>query len=430
MKLFTKTLFLFILSFNLIAANTQLNCNFTAASGNLIYSGVNSSSNYTLYILNVEDFSATFFGNFDDGVINYALHQDSILNFISSSSTGFLGSSGQIPEYISQLFCQPFFISAIHGLDLDGDGIIDDLGSNCNTVFTSRPIYILPYFYIDYTQDLNLSNGSYQDGSILYVIQANNLSCMDTVPINLTVNGNSGFYLDSIYTYQDPITGNSALPFGEHNLYLEIENLDGSIFVIDLIVNISCGFCAIQLVNFEGHSTENGNLLEWATQSELENDHFTVYKSDNGTDFKSIAQIQGSGTSSKTKNYSFLDETENTSSAISYYKLSEVDFSGYENEIGIISIENNTITNFDATFEIENLIVNKKKLTCTVLSENDGGLLFEVFSMHGKLIVRKNATLNKGANSCTFSLDELSQQIYILKFKKDGLQFTKKISIY
>ena len=52
-----------------------------------------------------------------------------------------------------------------------------------------------------------------------------------------------------------------------------------------------------EMTSFNGKSEKSRNLLEWVTASEKDNDKFIVEQSTNGTDFKSIGEIKGVGTS-------------------------------------------------------------------------------------------------------------------------------------
>ncbi|HNI43652.1 MAG TPA: FG-GAP-like repeat-containing protein, partial [Chitinophagales bacterium] len=47
----------------------------------------------------------------------------------------------------------------------------------------------------------------------------------------------------------------------------------------------------IELLYFEANSQPHGNLLRWATTTEINNDHFVLWRSENGIDFKPIAQV-------------------------------------------------------------------------------------------------------------------------------------------
>lgn len=86
------------------------------------------------------------------------------------------------------------------------------------------------------------------------------------------------------------------------------------------------GILPIQLLNFD--AIQNGNVVEtfWTTASEFNNDYFTLERSENGTDFKKVAIINGAGTSNNILEYTETDYK--PFKGISYYRLKQTDFNG------------------------------------------------------------------------------------------------------
>lgn len=83
----------------------------------------------------------------------------------------------------------------------------------------------------------------------------------------------------------------------------------------------------IELESFEAVILENTDVqLNWITLSELNNDYFNIERSNDGTNWKSIAKLDAAGDSQERKYYSFLDKTPN--SEINYYRLKQTDFDG------------------------------------------------------------------------------------------------------
>ncbi|MBS1558665.1 MAG: T9SS type A sorting domain-containing protein, partial [Bacteroidetes bacterium] len=78
--------------------------------------------------------------------------------------------------------------------------------------------------------------------------------------------------------------------------------------------------------------------LVWETESELNNDFFTLERSADGNVFEPITTLKGAGTTSVTTDYSYIDE--NPLPGISYYRLKQTDFDRHETIAGIAFIEN------------------------------------------------------------------------------------------
>jgi hypothetical protein len=67
-------------------------------------------------------------------------------------------------------------------------------------------------------------------------------------------------------------------------------------------------------------------VLTWATQTEVNNDYFSVERSADGQDFIEIARIKGEGESKTKKTYKTIDHF--PLQGISYYRLAQTDFDG------------------------------------------------------------------------------------------------------
>ncbi|MDA3881952.1 MAG: hypothetical protein PF481_01575, partial [Bacteroidales bacterium] len=95
----------------------------------------------------------------------------------------------------------------------------------------------------------------------------------------------------------------------------------------------------ITLIEFYAEKSDyNYITLYWTTESEKNNEYFTVYRSNNGVDFTPIAEITGAGNSNQNIKYSYLDASYYT--GISYYRLSQTDYDGTSTFSKIIAIYN------------------------------------------------------------------------------------------
>jgi biopolymer transport protein ExbB len=90
-------------------------------------------------------------------------------------------------------------------------------------------------------------------------------------------------------------------------------------------VAVITGVCVlpIELLLFEAIPKDGRVKLIWSTASETNNDHFTVERSANGSDWEEIAEVDGAGTSNERIDYSKWDE--NPLDGVSYYRLKQTD---------------------------------------------------------------------------------------------------------
>jgi hypothetical protein len=81
--------------------------------------------------------------------------------------------------------------------------------------------------------------------------------------------------------------------------------------------------------------TGNDNLLTWQTASEVNNSHFDIERSTNGSTFHSIGQVKGNN---KPSRYQYVDENPLWEAGGLYYRLKQVDFDGTETYSKIVSV--------------------------------------------------------------------------------------------
>jgi autotransporter-associated beta strand protein len=94
----------------------------------------------------------------------------------------------------------------------------------------------------------------------------------------------------------------------------------------------------IKLIYFSGEKEGRNNKLSWGTESEINNDYFTIEKTINGSDFTVVGMENGAGTSTQFLQYEMMDN--NVEKVINYYRLLQTDFDGKYTVSDLISIDN------------------------------------------------------------------------------------------
>jgi len=95
----------------------------------------------------------------------------------------------------------------------------------------------------------------------------------------------------------------------------------------------------ITLLNFDAVK-ENGEIrIFWQTRSEINNNFFTIEKSNDAIKWHNIGNVNGAGNSNKIIDYEFYDTN---TIGIQYYRLKQTDYDGRFEYSKIISIEENT----------------------------------------------------------------------------------------
>ncbi len=119
----------------------------------------------------------------------------------------------------------------------------------------------------------------------------------------------------------------------------------------------------IELVSFKGEVVENAIQLIWKTESERNNDFFTVERSVTGEIFSGVGKVNGKGTTNQMQTYSLIDT--NPVYGTAYYRLKQTDFDGtftfskiiavaYEGQV-LLDVYPNPSNNGQVTIEVKGL---------------------------------------------------------------------------
>jgi hypothetical protein len=137
-----------------------------------------------------------------------------------------------------------------------------------------------------------------------------------------------------------------------------------------LINSTICSTLPIELNDFLGISKTKFNDLKWSTNSESNNDFFTLENSVDGIEWKRVTQINGAGTSNSKLNYQYNDY-DFTQNMINYYRLTQTDFDGIKRNVGeIVAIDNRIKSK---------VIVRITNILGQVVSEDEKGIVIYLF---------------------------------------------------
>lgn len=147
---------------------------------------------------------------------------------------------------------------------------------------------------------------------------------------NLTLNGGQQDYNDSNGGQNGLFVGGTVSGNGDTaGANNDIPGSGLSFFgpeIEDFVTGGGASPLPVELTTFDATSGVDGIKLVWKTASELNNDYFSVERSEDGANFYEIGRVQGNGTTDIAQVYSFIDRS--PISKIEYYRLRQVDFDG------------------------------------------------------------------------------------------------------
>ncbi len=180
----------------------------------------------------------------------------------------------------------------------------------------------------------------------------------------------------------------------------------------------------IELVSFSAQCNQNKVYINWTTASETNNDYFTISRTSNGTNIQQMAIIDGAGTSSNLKNYSWVDNTPLEGNL--YYYLSQTDYDGTTRSYNFVSINCEDV---EENFSILNLSSNEEFINVFYNASSSGLHAIKIIDVLGKVILNKEAIASKGNNEIQLDALNLSGGIYILNINNGNKSISQKIML-
>jgi hypothetical protein len=185
----------------------------------------------------------------------------------------------------------------------------------------------------------------------------------------------------------------------------------------------------VELVSFAASVSHlvNGNAVEltWTTATELNNQGFYVERNVATSDWTSLGFVEGNGTSTETKFYSFTDNNITTGSY--NYRLKQVDFDGtfrfYKlNDV----VEVSTLL----TYNLSQNYPNPFNPTTTIAWQlkNDGLITIKVYDQLGKEVATLvNEEKTAGSYEIEFNATSLASGVYYYRINAGNFVDTKKM---
>lgn len=141
----------------------------------------------------------------------------------------------------------------------------------------------------------------------------------------------------------------------------------------------------VELLSFTGEAGDRKSLLKWQTSSESNNDRFEVETSKDGSNYYWIGSVPGSGNSSTTRSYSFIDQL--PTMGTNYYRLKQVDLDGRFKYSKTITV------NFDETGNLVAAYPNPVKDRLTIdIAEPASAMDISIHAIDGRLVQKETAT--------------------------------------
>jgi hypothetical protein len=151
-------------------------------------------------------------------------------------------------------------------------------------------------------------------------------------------------------------------------------------------------------------------LVKWQTASEVNNSHFIIEHSTDGSMFNQLELVKGAGNNSTVKNYSYIHN--NPIDGINYYRLTQVDFDGTKHESYVIAINMSeeqlgTVTLFPVPAnEVLNISFNNTQF--------NGSVNVKIYDIVGREVMNKQLGVNNKKQVSSIDISNLNKGSYFI----------------
>jgi plastocyanin len=155
--------------------------------------------------------------------------------------------------------------------------------------------------------------------------------------------------------------------------------------------------------------------INWVTASENECSHYNILRStDGGLVYVPIANVAGNGTTGSMHFYNYFDPIK--PNGVVYYKIVQVDNSGVENLMKILSVTNSCESNTNIT----NLYPNptSSSITYEINADMDKEVRFFVTDVTGRVLVENTLALTQGSNSFELDASTFASGVYFITLRE------------
>ncbi len=202
----------------------------------------------------------------------------------------------------------------------------------------------------------------------------------------------------------------------------------GTLDSVKLQITTSSNILPVELASFNYEIVNEQVSLKWTTSSELNNRGFEVERSSDKylteSNWQKVGFINGSGTTSKQKSYSFTDE--NALPGKYFYRLKQIDFNGNFKNSNSIEVNFQPVFSYNLFQNYPNPFNPSTKISFSL--PEAANVKLTVHNIIGEIVTTIiNKKMDKGFHSVEFDAQSLPSGIYIYQIEMNDFIATKKM---
>lgn len=154
-------------------------------------------------------------------------------------------------------------------------------------------------------------------------------------------------------------------------------------------------------------------ILNWSTAQEVNNEFFSIERSQDGQQFETIGEVDGAGTSVLFNQYTYTDKQ--PLAGLSYYRIKQTDYNGVTSTSDVVAAR--TLNSSVSIALSPNPAHDQLRIAFT--GEGTDHCVIEIIAADGRMISQQNTSFSE-ASTINLSVSDLSEGIYLVRMVSNG----------
>lgn len=184
-----------------------------------------------------------------------------------------------------------------------------------------------------------------------------------------------------------------------------------------LRINVTDAPVPVELISFSAKAENGSVILNWITATETNNSGFEIQRN-SGKGFAAIGFVNGNGTTTSKKEYSFIDK--NVGQGSYSYRLKQIDLNGSYTFSNIVEINTDLPREFNLAQNYPNPFNPSTKINFGLAV--DSKVKLTIYNLLGQVVnTLINGNYTAGNHTISFNANGLNSGIYFYKIEAAGI---------
>jgi hypothetical protein len=244
-------------------------------------------------------------------------------------------------------------------------------------------------------------------GTVSVQVDLNNFTVGNSNDLVLLIDSDDGVFINASSTAISSFAGGIAT-------FNNVNFATGNWFTVGSTT--AANPLPINLLYFDAAVMGDQVKLIWETASEINNDYFTIERTQQGTNWESVLQVEGAGNSSSSQKYTVVDK--HPISGTSYYRLRQTDYDGTQTYSDVVAV------NFTTENKRKNIFIYpnpwNQASPATVRLEGFSGKVvsLNLIDMKGELLYSQRIDIKENRTQFTIDIDKkLLPGLYLISVR-------------